>query len=184
KGAAAIEATNVALPRSKRRDGRRSHTHPPAFGSSAVGERHRCRCCILERYGGVNILVSHSVWIGAKKIDDHRLACATGCLHYLDGYFLRRKYGNAADIAVQIVSARTDRLRDAASPSVDQAGHLLEAGAGCADDTDDSAPHHIRERKRDAVDNGSSASGPMTMRSRSWANRLSAISSLRSTLSL
>ena len=48
----------------------------------------------------------------------------------------RHQRGDAADLGREIAPAGADGMRDAAPGVGDQAGHLLDAGAGSADDAD------------------------------------------------
>ena len=62
--------------------------------------------------------------------------------------------------ALQVVAAGADRLRDALAPAIDQAGHLLQPGAGRRDGADLAAAHHVGEAERDAADDRRAAVRP------------------------
>jgi len=61
---------------------------------------------------------------------------------------------------VEVPAAGPDGVRNTAAEPMDQARHLLEPGAGGADEPDGSAAHAIGEAESDAVDDARAALGP------------------------
>ena len=63
-------------------------------------------------------------------------------------------------LGVEVPAAGPDGVRDAAAEPMDQARHLLEPGAGGADEADGAAADAIGEAEADAVDDARAALGP------------------------
>ena len=71
-----------------------------------------------------------------------------------------RQCGDAANLRRKITATRAEGVRNAAPRVGDEAGDLLDAGAGRADDADVATRNGIGERQRHAGDDGRAAVGP------------------------
>ena len=59
------------------------------------------------------------------------------------------------DFGIQITSAGTDSMDHAAAQTIDDGGHFLDTGSGCAYDTNVARLHHVGKCDRDSGNDSS-----------------------------